>query len=122
MGRKRCEDCKRKELELAEKRVMDSWLCIFLADVFCPFSKVAKDKRRTSVCLDCEHYTKFMRDMEEEELLDDVDTSRERESFHVFVMVNCVIVTLWVSVFRLEKTRKLIFRLTFCLGFVHVLM
>ena len=76
VGKKRCSDCKRKELELAEKRVMDSWLCEFSDDeVWCPHSEIPQGKRRRSVCPNCEHFRKAMREMEEEdeEVMDAID-------------------------------------------------
>jgi hypothetical protein len=75
MGKKRCKDCKHKELELAERRLVESWLCLFLDDAFCPFSKVVREKRPSTVCLDCEHYKKFELDMakEEEEFWDAIE-------------------------------------------------
>ena len=75
MGKRRCEDCRRRESELAEKRLVESWLCMFSDDVFCPFSKVTKDKRLSSVCLDCEHYARFMLDeaAEDERIMDEID-------------------------------------------------
>jgi len=77
MGKRYCSDCKRRKSELAEKRLMDSWLCPFsdVDDVWCPYSKIPKDKRFGSVCLDCEHYKKAMREMEEEdmEVMDAID-------------------------------------------------
>jgi hypothetical protein len=79
MGKKRCRDCTRKELELAERRLVESWLCLFFDDVFCPFSKVAKDKRLSSVCLDCEHYARSMLEMaeEDERVMDEIDEMRK---------------------------------------------
>ena len=75
MGKRRCEDCRRKESELAEKRLVESWLCIFSDEMFCPFSKIAKDKRLSSVCLNCEHYARSMLEMseEDEKVMDEID-------------------------------------------------
>lgn len=42
-----------------ERRMVESWVCVFDDDVFCPSSKVAKDERVASVCLDCNHSTRF---------------------------------------------------------------
>jgi len=73
-----CDDCKRKKIELAEKRLMESWLCFFDENVFCPFSKVPKDRRVASVCHSCKHYARFMREMEEEDdrVMDEIDGIR----------------------------------------------
>lgn len=69
MGKKkRCGDCERKEVEKEADHLMDSWLCIFFDDVFCPFSKVPKEKRSSSVCLGCSRYEKFHHEMDEEEV------------------------------------------------------
>ena len=78
MGKRHCENCRRRESELAEQRLMESWLCIFSVDAFCPFSKVAKEKRLGSVCLDCKNYRKAMQEMEEEdeEVMAAIDEAR----------------------------------------------
>ncbi len=75
MGKRRCEDCRRRESELAERRLVESWLCIFSDYEFCPFSKVAKDKRLSSVCLDCGHYARFMLEeaKADERIMDEID-------------------------------------------------
>jgi hypothetical protein len=71
MGRKhRCKACERKRLEDRERRLMNSWLCLYYGDVWCPFSTVPEEKRMDTVCLSCDHFEEFEREMEEEELAD----------------------------------------------------
>ena len=80
MRKRRCKECKRKELELAEKRLVDSWQCQFSDDEeWCSHSGIPLDKRRGSVCFDCEHFLKAMREMEEEdeEVMDAIDDIRK---------------------------------------------
>lgn len=68
MGRKRlCKLHERKRAEKAERKLMESWLCVFSDDVFCPYSKVSQDNRVGSVCLSCKYYEKFEREMDEED-------------------------------------------------------
>jgi hypothetical protein len=50
--------------------MMDSWLCEYYDDVFCPHSEVPKEKRIDSVCLSCNYFEEFQREMEEEEIAD----------------------------------------------------
>ena len=68
MGKKRlCKIHEREKLELAERALMDSWLCWFYEDVFCPFSKIPKEKRLGGACVNCEHQLESEREMAEEE-------------------------------------------------------
>jgi CRISPR/Cas system-associated protein Cas10 (large subunit of type III CRISPR-Cas system) len=70
LGKRRCEVCERKRLALAEERLMDSWLCLFFPDVFCPYSQIPKEKRMVLKCDGCEYYERVEREMEEEEIED----------------------------------------------------
>jgi hypothetical protein len=76
--RKLCKAHERERLELAERKLMDSWLCLFFDDVFCPHSKIPRLSREGSVCLSCEHYERFEREMEEEDerIMDEIDEIR----------------------------------------------
>lgn len=79
MGKKRlCKVHQREKLEEAERKLMDSWLCFFYDDVFCPYSKIPKEKRIGSVCLRCEHYARWEREMEEEDerVMNEIDEIR----------------------------------------------
>jgi hypothetical protein len=68
MGKKKlCKFHKRRKAEETECRLMDSWLCWFYEDVFCPFSKIPKEKRLGSVCVNCEYQLRSDREMAEEE-------------------------------------------------------
>lgn len=67
LGKKLCKVCEHRRLELAEDRLIESWLCLFDADVFCGYSQVPEEKRVRSKCLSCEHYARFEREMEEED-------------------------------------------------------
>lgn len=70
MGKRRCKACERKKLALAEERLMNSWLCLFSSDVFCPYSRIPEEKRMDSKCDGCKYYEMFEREMEEEEIED----------------------------------------------------
>jgi len=50
MGKKLCKDCSRKKAEEQASRLMDSWMCFFYNDVWCPHSKIPKSLRVGSVC------------------------------------------------------------------------
>ena len=78
MGKKRCKDCEREKLRRAEERQMKLWLCFFYEDVFCPYSEGPLEKRPSSVCLDCDHYARFQREMAEEDkqVMDEIDDIR----------------------------------------------
>jgi hypothetical protein len=78
MGKKRCEACECKKSELAEQRLMKSWLCLFFDDVFCPYPKIPCDRRFSSVCFRCVQYKGFMREMDEEDkkMMDEIDDIR----------------------------------------------
>jgi hypothetical protein len=68
VGKKhRCKACQFKRLEERERKMVDSWLCLFYEDVWCPRSKVPEEKRLDSVCLICKYFAMFEREMEEEE-------------------------------------------------------
>jgi hypothetical protein len=68
MGKKKlCKACERRKLKLAEQQLMESFLCLFFDDVFCPHSNVVRENRIDSVCLNCVHYERFEREMDEEE-------------------------------------------------------
>lgn len=76
MGKKKlCRFHERKRAEEAERELMESWLCVFYDDVFCHYSKVNPDNRICSVCLNCKHYEKWEREMEEEDerIMADID-------------------------------------------------
>jgi hypothetical protein len=62
-----CKVCDRKRLEERERRMMDSWLCFYYEDVWCPHSDVPEDRRMDTVCLSCSRFEEFEREMEEEE-------------------------------------------------------
>lgn len=79
MGKKKlCKAHEHEKLENAERALMDSWLCLFYDDVFCPYSKVRRENRVGSVCLGCEHYERFQREMDEEDerVMDEIDEIR----------------------------------------------
>jgi hypothetical protein len=63
---------------LAERKVVESWLCLFFDDVFCPYPKVSRENRAGSVCLGCQHYANFEREMDEEDerIMDEIDEIR----------------------------------------------
>jgi hypothetical protein len=67
MGKKRCGDCERWTAEKEAERLMDSWMCFFFNDVWCPHSKVPKSLRVGSVCQACEHFARFNAEMEKDE-------------------------------------------------------
>jgi len=67
MGKKHCKDCRRKKAEKEAERLMDSWMCFFYNDVWCPHSEVPKHLRVGSVCQRCEHFADFEAEMEREE-------------------------------------------------------
>jgi hypothetical protein len=52
---------------------------MFYEDVVCPYPKIAKEKRVGSVCPNCSHYERFMREMdaEDERIMDEIDRERE---------------------------------------------
>ena len=78
MGKKRCRKCEHEKAERDAARLMDSWLCVFDEDVWCPHSDIPKKFRLNSVCFRCEHMTDFVADMEAEEsaVLDDIEDIR----------------------------------------------
>lgn len=78
MGKKRCKDCRRKNAEREAARLMDSWLCYFDEDVWCPHSKIPKKFRLNSVCFRCKHMADFEARMEAEEsaVLDEIEDIR----------------------------------------------
>lgn len=67
MGKKLCKDCSRKKAEEQASRLMDSWMCFFYNDVWCPHSKIPKSLRVGSVCQTCEHFALFNAEMEKED-------------------------------------------------------
>ena len=73
--RKLCKVHEREKLASAERRLMDSWLCVLFGDVFCPRSEILKENRLESVCLRCEHYARWEHEMEEEDerVMDEID-------------------------------------------------
>jgi hypothetical protein len=76
MGEKKlCKAHQREKLEKAELRLMESWRCSFFDDVFCRYSKIPKEDRVGSVCLRCEDYARFVREMDEEDerVMDEID-------------------------------------------------
>jgi hypothetical protein len=75
MVRKRCKDCRRKKAEEQAARLMDSWMCFFYDDVWCPHSKVPKSLRVGSVCQNCKHFADFKAEMdaEEEAVMDEIE-------------------------------------------------
>jgi hypothetical protein len=78
MRKKHSKACERRKSELAEKRLMESLLCLFSDDVFCPSSKVPRWERISSVCSSCEHFGRLMRmmDEEDEKVMDEIDDIR----------------------------------------------
>lgn len=76
--RKLCKKHERERLERAERRLVESWFCLFFDDVFCRYSKILKKDRVGSVCSRCEHYARFEREMDEEDerVMDEIDEIR----------------------------------------------
>ena len=75
MGKRRCKDCERKKAEEEAARQMDSWMCFFDDDVWCPHSEVPKHLRVRSVCQNCRHFADFEAEMdaEDEAVMDEID-------------------------------------------------
>jgi hypothetical protein len=75
MRKQRCRNCKREKAEKQSARQMDSWLCIFDENVWCPHSKVAKSLRFGSVCQRCKHFADFEVKMieEDERVMNEID-------------------------------------------------
>ena len=76
MGKKRlCEAHQREKVERAERELMDSWLCLFNSEVFCPHSKIPKQDRAGGVCEGCQYYVEWEREMDEEDerVMDEID-------------------------------------------------
>lgn len=76
MGKKKiCQVHTLQRSLLAERKLVESWLCLFFDDVFCRYSKIPEEDRVGSVCLRCEHYARFVREMDEEDerVMDEID-------------------------------------------------
>ena len=65
--RKLCKVHQREKLEKAERKLMESWLCLYLEDVFCPHSEIPEKYRDPVLCKGCKHYDEWYREMEREE-------------------------------------------------------
>jgi hypothetical protein len=40
-----CRDCERRKLESAERKLVESWSCLFLENMFCPCPSIPAKKR-----------------------------------------------------------------------------
>jgi len=56
-------------------------LCVFYDDVKCPHDAIPKEKRPSSVCLNCAEYARFMLEMETEDRLEEEEMDKERSEW-----------------------------------------
>jgi len=67
-----CKACEDKRLEKREREVVDSWRCVLYEDSpsapWCKYDKIPSEKRMDSVCLSCDRFKEFEREMDEEEV------------------------------------------------------